>query len=125
MSDHEIGPIPIGPPGFPSFEEIKRKQNEIKGIKALEKEKRENRKKELFKWCDERYAKKEDVEELRKELVELLKQYVKKEESGSWWKKKLKLLAGIGAGIGVLFLGLLAALGKLEFGKLIEILLRN
>ena len=86
---------------------------------ALEKEKRENRKKESFKWGDERYAKKEDVEELRKEL-ELLKQYAKKEEGDGWWKKKFGLLTVIGA----LFLGWVSP-GKVEFGKLIEILLRN
>lgn len=98
MSDHEIGPIPIGPPGFSSAEEIERKQIEIEGRKAVEKKKREKRKKELF------------------ELLELDERYAKKEEGGGWWKKTLKLLAGIV----VLFLGLLAALGKLEIEKWIE-----
>lgn len=95
-----------------AFEEVESRSAKM----ALEKEKRENRKKELFKWCDERYAKKEDVEEQRKELVELFdKRYAKKEEGDGWWKKKF----GLSAVIVTLFLGLLA--GKLEFGKLIEI----
>ena len=127
----------------PSEEIFKKVTEEVKSRSAkmaLEKEKRENRKKELFKWCDERYAKKEDVEEQRKELVELFdkqyakkedveewkkelfekldKRYAKKEEGDGWWKKRFGLLAVIGA----LFLGWVTSPGKLEFGKLIEIL---
>ena len=89
------------------------------GIKALERERkaRETQKKER--------EKKKSRKKLRKELrKESDKRYVKKEESDRWWKKKLKLLAVIGA----LFLGWVTSPEKLDTEKWIEMIfeiLRN